>query len=269
MKKALTTLVVTTIFATGLFLTTSKASAETLFGDYLADKGLEIEVSASVDMYSKYVWRGFLLDDDPIVQPAVTISSGIFEGGFWGSWDVTNDDTLKSDEVDGWLGVAFDLGFIDEDYVFIGVTAGHTWYAFPEGDTGLADGSHAEEFYIGLSLDTFLSPYFTWYGDYSDEGSGGADGNYYMFGIGHSFTLSEDYGITLDVGQEIGLNNEAFIVGDGGYSLTTVGMTLPLSDNVTLAPMIAYSAPFGDLEDSSDGNQDDEFYAGASLGFSF
>lgn len=231
--------------------------------DLLKDKGIDAEVSASIDFYDKYVWRGILLDDDAVLQPGVTITIGGFEAGFWGSWDLESEDGLASDEVDGWIGYSFDLGFIDPELEIIGVSFGNTWYAFPE-----TDGS-AEELYLTVSADTFLSPYFSWYHDYGDESDGSADGNYYAFGIGHSFDVAADYGITFDTGFEVGLNDEAFIVGEGGYYLFTAGLSVPLSDNVTFTPNVGYSVPFGDLEDSNDGNYNDEFYGGAGLAFAF
>lgn len=241
-------------------LSGKNANAETLFGDYLKDKGIEVEVSGSVDYYNKYIWRGFTLDKDSVIQPSVTISANGFEVGYWGSFDLQNDDALTSDESDGWIGYSFDLGFIDESLEIVGISVGHTWYAFPAADL------YSKETYLGISVDTFLSPYFTWYHDYEDEAQGGADGDYFMFGVGHSFTLAEDLGITLDVGQEIGINDKAFIADNGGYSLTTLALNIPLSENVTAVPTVAYSSPWGDIKDA--GN-DDEVYGGVSVGFSF
>lgn len=264
--KKLTQTILTTLFAAGLFISTAtQAQAGTVFGDYLAEKDIEVEVSGAVDFYNQYIWRGFKLDSDPVIQPSVTFAVAGFEGGVWASFDSDQDDgeSVNSDEVDGWIGYGFDLGFIDEDWSIVGVSLGHTWYAFPGTDL------YSKEFYLGFSVDTFLSPYFTWYNDYEDEAQGGADGNYYMFGIGHSFEVSEDYGITFDVGYELGLNSDAFITGDGGYNLFTAGLGVALSDNISMTPTIAFSSPFGDLEDSAGGNpQDDEFYAGVSMSFS-
>jgi len=237
--------------------------AKTLLGDFLKENNVEVEVSGEVAYYNKYIWRGFLLDNDPVVQPSVTLSAFGFEGGFWGSWDVVQDDARASDEVDGWIGYSFDLGFINENLSVVGISAGNTWYSFPTAD------GYTKELYVGLSLDVLLSPYFTWYQDYGDEAQGGADGNYYMVGISHSFDLIKEYGITLDLGEEVGFNNEAFIVGDGGYYMTTVGLTVPLTGTLTMAPNVGWTFPFGDLEDAADGAQEQEFFAGVALSAAF
>jgi len=250
-----------------LTLGTQKAGAETLLEDLFPQYDIPLEISANLDFYDKYIWRGFRLDGDWVVQPAVTLSAYGFEGGFWGSFQLENEDPLAGDEVDGWIGYSTDLGFINEDLQIFSVSLGNTWYSFPRASTGLSDGAHAQEFYIGGAIDTLLSPNVTWYYDYSDEESGGADGSYLVFNGSHSFTVNETYGITLDISQDIGLNNEAFIAGDGGWSNTVIGMTIPLTERVSVSPVLAYSVPWGDLEDASDGNQDDEFYGGVLMSF--
>ncbi|MDP8212326.1 MAG: hypothetical protein P9X22_03425 [Candidatus Zapsychrus exili] len=263
MNKILSKIVISAIVFLGTFNTTHQVKAETILGDYLKDKGIEIEVSASLDFYDKYVWRGFLLDDDPVLQPGVNLSSNGFEGGFWGSWDLQNKDALSSDEVDGWIGYGFDLGFLGESFEKVGLSVGHTWYGFSESDL------YSKEYYFGVTLDTFLSPYITYYNDYEDEAQGGADGNYFMAGIGHSFDLSEDYGITLDLGLEYGYNDNAFIDGKGGYVLSTAGLSVPLTEKITIAPNIGYSIPHGDLESGGGNDQKEQFFAGVSLAFNF
>lgn len=239
------------------------AESSTVLGDYLKDAGVEIEVAASIDYYDKYVWRGFLLDADAVMQPGITLFSNGFEGGFWGSWDLQSKDGLASDEVDGFVGYGFDLGFINDSLDKVSVSLGHTWYGFPEADL------YSKEFYLGFSVDTFLSPYFTWYNDYEDEIQGGADGNYFMAGIGHSFDLNEEYGITLDLGLEYGYNDNAFIDGQGYYLLSTAGVAIPLTEKIIMSPVLAYSVPFGDLEDGGGNDQKEQFYGGVLLAFNF
>jgi len=239
-----------------------QSSAATI-ADYLEDKGIEASVSATMDYYSKYVWRGMLLDDDNVLQPGVEVAVGGVTVGFWGSWDVESEDGLSSDEVDGYLDYSFDLGFLGEDFEKVGMSVGHTWYTFPSANL------NAQEYYIGLSYDTLLSPSLTWYHDYSDEASGGADGDYLIGSIGYSVPLSEEYGISLDLGQELGYNDGYFIVGEGGYSLSTLGVSLPLSGSVSMSASVSYSVPLGDLSDNNDGNKDNEFYYGVGLAFAF
>lgn len=261
MEKRFLTTIASFIMSLSVFV--SAGYSATLLEDYLKDNGIDVEISASIDYYDKYVWRGFLLDNDSVLQPGVSISSMGFEGGFWGSWDLESHDGLASDEVDGYIGYSFDLGFLSEKLAFVGVSVGNTWYSFPEAD------GYSKEAYLGLSLDTFLSPYVTWYVDYEKEDQGGANGNYIAMGIGHSFNLNEDLGITLDLGMEYGINNDAFIVGKGSYLLSTAGVTIPLTEKITMTPSIGYSLPFDDLKEGGGNDQDEQFYGGVSLAFSF
>ncbi|MBN1794067.1 MAG: hypothetical protein JW844_03795 [Candidatus Omnitrophica bacterium] len=214
---------------------------------------IPIEISTDLAVYAKYMWRGFKLDDDPVLQPGLYLSAYRFTASIWGSFDIDAEDALNSDEVDY---------AIDYTYSFdmLSLSAGHTYYDFPAAD------AKSTEFYIGVALDTLLSPSLTWYHDYADEDSGGGDGDYILLGIGHSFTLGNGP-ITLDLGASAGYNSELFIDGDGGDVGLSAGLTFPLTKNCTFVPSVNYSIPFGDLKDSDDGNQDDEVFIGAILTF--
>ncbi len=253
------------MFLLGTFILFAKGVyADTILGDLLKEKGIALKVDATMDFYDKYVWRGFLLDKDAVMQPSITFSANGFEGGFWGNWDLHNKDSMSSDETDGWIGYNFDLAFINEALKMVNLSVGHTWYGFPEAH------SHTVETYWGVSLDTFLSPYIKWYRDYgNDSTGGGADGSYFAFGIGHALDLVKKYDITLDLGFELGINHEAFIDGTGGYTLTTAGVNVPLTEKIIVSPKMAYSIPFADLADANDGNQSEEFYGGVSLAYGF
>ena len=232
------------------------ATAKTLLGDFLEERDIEVTASASLDFYNKYVWRGMLLDDDCVLQPGFTISALGFEGGFWGSWDLQNDDGLNSDEVDGWIGYSYEIEGVT-------LSVGHTWYDFPETDT------YSKELYLGVAVDTFLSPSVTWYHDYAEEASGGADGENVVLGINHSITLNEEYGLSLDLSAEAGYNKGFFISGVGGHYMLNAGITIPLTENLAAFPNVGYSVPLGDLEDESDGNYKEQTYAGVALALSF
>lgn len=230
------------------------AKASTVFGDYLEDSGIEVSVSASLDYVSEYIWRGFKLDGDASLQPGFEISANGLSVGFWGSWDLESNDALASDEVDAYIGYSFDMDIVNVNF-------GYTYYGFPESDL------YSHEFWLGVGLDTFLSPSIVWYEDVGDEAQGGADGSVIELSIAHSLTM-EDLPFSLDLGAAVGFNHEAFIAGDGGYTLLSVAVPIALTDTVTLTPSVNWSSPFGDLADASDGNQEDNLYTGISLAFS-
>ena len=229
----------------------------TVFGSEGVLDKLDVEVSGTVDFYSQYIWRGFALDTDPVIQPGFSLSKYGFTLSWWGSFDVDNNDSLNSDESD----VIIDY---TKEFDNFSLSLGHTYYDFP------GTGSYSREFYAGFALpDFFLSPSLTYYHDYGDEDNGGGDGDYLVLDVSKSFTVVDDPEITLDLGAHLAYNNELFIAGEGGDCLFSAGLTIPLKENLTFSPSINYSVPFGDLEDTNDGNQKERFYAGFSLGYAF
>lgn len=251
MKKVLGTVMLTVLLTLGL---SSKAQSETLLGDYLAKSGIEAEVSATMDFYDKYVWRGQILDTDGVVQPGIAVTVGGFEMGLWGSYDIENDDGAASDEQDGWIAYTHAMEALS-------ITVGHTWYDFPEG------GSSSKELYVSVGYDTFLSPSVTLYHDYEDGKdaiAGGGNGNYWAIDIGHSLTLSEDYGITLDLAATYGIYDGQWYE-DGTHITPSIGLTIPLTDNLTVSPVVSFNRNLtGELADSVD----DETYVGVSVAYS-
>ena len=153
---------------------------------------------------------------------------------------------------------------INDKFDLFSVSAGHTYYEFPGTDT------FSKELYIGAALnDIPLSPALTYYHDYGEQKQGGADGEYLALEGSHSLSLIEDLGISLDLSGRVSYNRKLFINGEGGDGLVSAGLTIPLAKGLTLSPSINYAMPFGDLDDSSDGNQRDRFYYGVGLAYSF
>ncbi|MFQ5680768.1 MAG: TorF family putative porin [Candidatus Omnitrophota bacterium] len=242
------------VFLLGCILSLG-VNAVNAYADEGVLKDIPIEVSADIAINSKYIWRGFTLDDDTVMQQGIYISGYGFTASIWGSLDIDAKDDLNSDEVD----YSIDYTYETDNF---SVSAGHTYYDFPPADTA------SREFYLGIAANLLLSPSLTWYHDYGDEDSGGGDGDYVVLELSHSLSLGEAP-ITLDLSGHVGYNNELFINGDGGDVAIGAGLTIPLTEKCAFSPNINYSIPFGDLEDSSDGNQDDKFYGGFTLAYSF
>lgn len=218
---------------------------------------LKLEGSATLDVYDKYLWRGFTLDTDPVIQPGISIGGYGFTLSSWSSFDVSNSDALTSDETDI---------IIDYTYAFesVSVSVGHTTYNFP------GSGLRSKEWYCGVSLpDVLFSPKMTVYDDYGKEENGGGDGQYVNLGVSYSIPVISAPEISLDLAAAVGLNHELFIAGDGGDYLLSAGLRIPLTKNAVFVPKIGYAAPFGDLKSADDGNQKSRTYGGVSLAVSF
>lgn len=67
-----------------------------------ATAGEVVDVSAGVDIASRYVWRGADIASTPSFQPSLAVGYGGFELGAWGAYTMSNQQS-ESDEIDFWL----------------------------------------------------------------------------------------------------------------------------------------------------------------------
>ena len=216
----------------------------------------DIEASATIDVYNKYMWRGFTLDTDPVIQPGFNLSGYGITVSYWGSYDAAQNDDLASDEQDFVIDYTY-------DFEAASVSLGHSYYAFPTAD------SYSKEWYVGFSLPVVFSPSLTYYKDYGKEDQGGGDGTYLNLAVSHSITAFEEPEITLDLGASVGFIDKLFIAGKGGDITLTAGLTIPLTKSLSMSPVLGYMMPFGDLKDVNDGNQKKRTYGGVSIGCLF
>ncbi|MFA5157376.1 MAG: TorF family putative porin [Candidatus Omnitrophota bacterium] len=225
----------------------------------LSDIGFEVSGDASV--YSQYIWRGFVLDRDAVIQPSIYVSTpstkfGKLKVGVWSNQDLQNSDNLKSEEFDYIIDYTYDFDYLS-------VSLGHTYYDFVETST------FSKEFYIGLSLPKlFLSPSVYFYRDYGSTENGGGSGNYTVINGFYSLPI-KNTPLSLDFSGHVGFNHNQFIDGDGGDVGLKVGLTMPLTKNLSFTPNVNYSIPFGDLADEAHGNQKSRFFGGGTLVYKF
>ena len=251
MFKRMLLVVLTVVVSSVLFAQNVKAGFEEgVLPEY------DIQATAAIDVYNKYMWRGFTLDTDPVIQPGFNLSGYGITVSYWGSYDASQDDGSASDEQDFVIDYTF-------DFEAASVSLGHTYYAFPTADL------YSKEWYIEVSLPMILSPSMTYYKDYGKEDQGGGDGTYLSLAVSHSITAFEEPEITLDLGASVGFNNKLFIAGEGGDITLTAGLTIPLTKSLSMSPVVGYVSPFGDLKDANDGNQKKRTYGGVSIGCSF
>ncbi len=226
----------------------------------------EFEFEASVDIAAKYVWRGFLLTDDPVIQPGFTVGMGGFAANIWGNIDTTDlnedgDETYRIQEIDYTLS----YGFSPSELVDLEV--GFIHYAFP--GTGLDSTS---EVYASASLGVLLSPSLAVYYDIDES-----DGFYVNGSIGHTFALTECLGLSLGAGLGWGddKNNEFYYgVDDSGVAdlLLSGSLDYAVSENLSMSFYLGYSEIIdGDLEDAADAlyGDSDVFNGGVNFTYSF
>ncbi len=65
-----------------------------------------VDVNVGVDFYSRYVWRGVNIGENPSIQPSITAGWYGFELGAWGAYSVSTEAN-ENDEIDFWLGYEY------------------------------------------------------------------------------------------------------------------------------------------------------------------
>ena len=60
----------------------------------LAAEEEAVKFGISADYYSKYIWRGQVLDNKSVFQPAVSASAYGFTGTLWGNMNLKNNDKI-------------------------------------------------------------------------------------------------------------------------------------------------------------------------------
>lgn len=244
----------------------------------LADEGtgkyllpdLGIEASGDLNFSSIYMWRGIMLDGDPVIQPGFYLQSpeskfGRIKVGIWASRDLQKRDALNSSETDYIFDYTYSLPFCD-------LSAGHIYYDFP--DYSDADGSpkgFSREAYLGAALSKLLlSPSVYYYYDYGRKSDGGGEGSYTVLNLAYSIPLKlSKYSCSLDLSGHAGHNNKQYYRGKGGDAAVGVGLSVPLAKNLSCKPNINYSLPWGNLSDKNNGNQKNRFYSGIYLNYLF
>ena len=237
-------------------------------GQMCADDGVEFEITA--DFFSKYIWRGQNVDDDPVFQPSISGSYGNLTAAIWGNLELTNINDKSGDfsELDYSLDYSDALPGING----VGYSVGVIYYDFP---SRAADGTKAPdtiELYWGLSFDLPLSPSITVYHDVDE-----AEGSYVSLAIGHSIEKVVELRPDVPVGAEV---SASFGWGSASYDKyywgtdqsklndLVLSICFPVTlGNCTLTPSLNYVTLLSDDIRDTDayGTDSDFFVAGVGL----
>ena len=163
----------------------------------------QAEVGVGADFVNRYIWRGLDLGTAASIQPTLALTTGGFEVGAWGSYQIGRDESsLPADEIDIYLGYTFDVGSSSLGIIL-------TDYYYPNGSFKFGDfdgdgnGGHTIElgaiFSGPESFPFYISGYVNIHND-PDYSS--------YFELGYSSTVN-DVGLDLFLGVTPG--------GDGAY----------------------------------------------------
>jgi hypothetical protein len=81
-----------------------------------------------LSVQSAYIWRGMVLNDEPVFQPSITVWSSGFSASVWGNMNLTAGNGYKgqASEMDYWLAYTFAGKDIDWTFTYYAYTFPHT-----------------------------------------------------------------------------------------------------------------------------------------------
>ncbi|MBI4914318.1 MAG: hypothetical protein HY825_00590 [Acidobacteria bacterium] len=133
-----------------------------------------VSATADLSVQSAYIWRGMVVNDHAVFQPALTLAAHGFTAAAWATVDLTDDQGTRYevDEIDYWLTYTRQFKNLD-----VALTAYD--YTFP--DTGLPS---TLELWGAVVWKTTLSPTLTIVRDVKE-----VDGWYYALAVSHNIGL--------------------------------------------------------------------------------
>ena len=222
------------------------------------------------DFYSKYVWRGQLINDDFVFQPSITATYGKWTANIWGNVDLTDYHNKSGEFTEYDLTLDYSNKFSEDSK--IGYSIGTIHYHFPS-----FSGTDTTEIYWGFNFDVPLSPAIKVY-----HGLGNENGTYVNFSLGHTIekvvTWSDKCYCNLQMGASLGWGSSTYNKDYWGVDEArlndlafTLGLPICFPGNWTVKPSINYVT----LVDGKIRNTDvfskssDYFFTGIGISKSF
>lgn len=182
-------------------------------------RGVELNGDVEMGLSSAHVWRGHVVNDEPVFQPAITVGAYPYSLGVWSTWDLTSTgEASRHQRVDvtGQYSYRRDRHLLD---------AGLTAYIYPGDAT--AGPNDTLELFVGYAIDVAGLPSATLYYDFEE-----LDGLYATLGLTHTVPLTR-WELELQLGATVGFadgdhNNAAFGVDDASLVDLTLTAALPL-----------------------------------------
>jgi hypothetical protein len=219
-------------------------------------------------VFSKYVWRGQILNEDPMVQAVLNVDAGNgLSFATWAYYDLTDANATETrDTKNQFTEVDFYLEYALPLEGAFGASAGYAEYLYPNGDPS------TREVYTTLSWEAWLSPSLSLYYDF-----GTVDGLYTVLEVSHDFELNEQVSVTpgVSIGGAADDYNESVygvdstVLNDGNVFVTA---DWSLTEAVTLSGLIQYTTQLDtevrDALEAEDG-ETDAFFGGVKVSVIF
>ncbi len=226
MRKHLETTCLTALASTSLFFGALSPARGGL------PEGMSAE--ASVTFASKYVWRGQLLNDDPVVQPSLTLGYKGLSLNVWGSIDTT--DYAGDGEAGNIQEVDYTLSYGFSPMEGLDLEAGWILYDFPGADD-------TKEVYISATASSLpLSPSLSVYYDYDE-----VKGFYVSAGISQAIPVRVEK-LSVEISAAVGwgdrdYNAAYFGINDSGFSdiSLTASIGYAVTEHVSVGAFITFT----------------------------
>lgn len=211
-----------------------------------------IGLQTDVTLVSRYIWRGFdtIIDDQPAIQPSLTISFG--NSGLWlNLWSASalaDTDFVELDLI---------AGYDRQMFRFLSLSMGAGYFTFPSLPDYPDQNSTTPEAYAGISARSFpFSPALTLYYDFNL-----GDGLYATLSLEHDLRLK---GRMVHSSALLGYTNQYQDLGvDPDLSDICLGISTDFRLMLlTLTPSINYV-----FVPNKTINHEDEFWMGFSVGW--
>ena len=227
--------------------------------------------SSTLDLYSAYVWRGCVVNDEPVWQPGATVSYdtgdyGVFSANVWANFDMTDQagptTAAGLSEIDYTASYAIDVGPMS-------LSAGHIWYTFPKAGGSDYYNSTREVYATAQYNNDIVNPFVKVYYDYALM-----EGFYGNVGLNKSVDVTDQ----LSVGSEVSLG-----AGDDDYMAyfgtddaglmdfnAAVFAAYSLTENISVGARLAWmSLVDSDARDNETYFDEDLLWGGVNLSASF
>lgn len=204
------------------------------------DKGWAVDASAAY--MSRYVWRGIMQVNDPVLQPSINVAKNGFTFNAWGSYNLTGKNDYgspygngknKFTEIDLTAEYAFSFGDFS-------LPLGVIYYAFPN-----TPYSSTTELYAGVTYNWLITPTLKVYQDIDAQ-----HGEYVNFALAYAYDLpqfTKDATWQLALGGNIGWGSSDYNQFYWGANRTlhedaitdasvTVSVPVKIIDWITIAP---------------------------------
>ena len=235
-----------------------------------ADTGLHFDLT--LDLYSAYVWRGCVVNDRPVWQPAGTLAYetgdyGTFLAGVWANFDMTKRNKAHTggglNEIDYTANYSIDVADFTLD-------AGHIWYTFPKASGSDYLGSTREIYGAVTYNHELLTPAFSAYYDYA-----AVDGWYLNSSLNKEVGVGDQ--LTLGAESSLGWGSAHYMSGyfsTGGSGFADLNFALyaayALTDQVTIGLKLAYTILLdSDARDNEVYRDENIVWGGLNLAASF